>query len=129
MALLPVASKMTIIVSKTRIHSSAGRSSKSANETYLGVASLVREAGIDAAVGKQALAILDVAGKGLRVPHAARLRAACLGGTEVHCTGVDVAGAVLGECALRCNGEEERGTDECGESGHVGCLNRSVSGA
>ena len=120
---------MTIIAPKPRIHSSAGRSSTSANETYLGIASLVREAGIDAAVGKQALAIFDVAGKALGVPHAARLRAACLGDTEVRCAGVDVAGAVLGECTLRCNCEDERGTDECGESGHVGCLNRSVSGA
>ena len=74
---------MTIIVPKPRMHSSVDRSSTSANWTYLGVASLVREAGINAAVGKQALAILDVAGKARGVPNAARLRAACLGDTEV----------------------------------------------
>ena len=66
------------------MHSSVGGSSTSANWTYLGVASLVREAGSNAAVGKEARAILNIAGKALGVPNAARLRAASLGDSEVH---------------------------------------------
>ena len=102
-----------------RMHSSAGRSSTGANWTYLGEARLERDARSNAAVGKRSRAILDVAGKTLRVPNAARLRAASLGDSEVHYSGASVAGALLGECALRCNREDERGTDECGEAGHV----------
>ena len=104
------------------MHSSAGRSSTGANWTYLGEARLERDAGSNAAVGKQARAILDVAGAALGVPNAARLRAASLGDNVVYFSGASAANALLGECALRCNREDERGTDECGETGHVGCL-------